>query len=103
MIEWIKALSRVLYVDLVRKRYWVDDRADLFERWMGGIGVATHLYKEEVPRGADPLGPDNVVIFAQFVLCLAYILWLQRQLQLSNPLSMVTSPNRMLEGDLHLR
>jgi aldehyde:ferredoxin oxidoreductase len=64
MIEWIKTLSRVLYVDLVRKRYWVDDRVDLFERWMGGIGVATHLYKEEVPRGADPLGPDNVAIFA---------------------------------------
>jgi len=56
--------SRVLYIDLTRKRWWVEDRRDLFEKWLGGIGVAIQLYKENVPKDADPLGPDNAVIFA---------------------------------------
>ncbi len=62
--EWINMLSKVLYIDLARKRYWIEDRRDLFERWLGGIGVATQLYKEEVSRRADPLGPENVIILS---------------------------------------
>ncbi len=57
-------LSRVLYIDLTRKKYWVEDRADLFEKYLGGTGVAVKLLEEELPRGADPLGPDNVIVFA---------------------------------------
>lgn len=64
MTDWVKTLSKVLYIDLARKRYWTEDKTDMFDRWMGGIGVATQLYKEEVPKGVDPLGPDNVAIFA---------------------------------------
>ncbi len=64
MSEWVKTLSKVLYIDLARKRYWVESREDLFGRWLGGIGVATQLYMEEVPKGVDPLGPENVIIFA---------------------------------------
>lgn len=64
MSDWAKTLSRVLYIDLARKRYWVEDREDLFGKWLGGIGVATQLYKEEVSRSADPLGPENAIIFA---------------------------------------
>ena len=62
--EWINMLSKVLYIDLAKKRYWIEDRKDLFERWLGGIGVATQLYKEEVSRRADPLGPENVIILS---------------------------------------
>ena len=62
--EWINMLSKVLYIDLAKKRYWIEDRRDLFERWLGGIGVATQLYKEEVSRRADPLGPENVIILS---------------------------------------
>lgn len=64
MADWVKTLSRVLYIDLTRKIFWVEDRSDLFEKWLGGIGVAVQLYKEEVPKGADPLGPENAVVFA---------------------------------------
>ena len=64
MAEWARTLSNVLYVDLSRKRYWVEDREDLFGRWLGGIGVAVKLYEEEVPRRADPLGSENAIIFA---------------------------------------
>lgn len=57
-------LADVLYIDLSSKRFWVKRREDLFERYMGGTGVAVRLLKEECPEGADPLGPDNPIIFA---------------------------------------
>ncbi len=59
-----KLLSRVLYIDLTRKRFWVEDRRDLFEECLGGVGVAIKLLKEVVPRGADPLGPENAFVLA---------------------------------------
>lgn len=64
MVDWVKSLSRVLYIDLSRKLFWVENREDLFSKWLGGIGVAIQLYREEVPKGADPLGPENTAIFA---------------------------------------
>ena len=57
-------LSRVLYVDLSERRSCVVDRPDLFERWLGGTGVASALLAEECPEGADPLGLDNPIILA---------------------------------------
>ncbi len=57
-------LRRVLYVDLSRRRFWVEDRPDLFEEGVGGTGVAVRLLEEECPPGADPLGPENPIIFA---------------------------------------
>ena len=65
-------LSRILYVDLEAKRFWVEDRAELFEAYLGGVGVAVKLLEEELPRGADPLGPDNVIVFAVGPLTGAY-------------------------------
>ncbi|MEW5867546.1 MAG: aldehyde ferredoxin oxidoreductase family protein [Bacillota bacterium] len=57
-------LANVLYVDLSRKRYWVERREDLFEKSLGGVGAATRLLHEECPQGADPLAPENPIIFA---------------------------------------
>lgn len=57
-------LRRVLYVDLSRRRFWVEERADLFEESLGGTGVAVRLLEEECPQGADPLGPENPIVFA---------------------------------------
>lgn len=62
--DWVETLSKVLYIDLDRKDFWIEDREDLFGDWLGGIGVATRLYREEVPRRADPLGPENAVILS---------------------------------------
>ncbi|MEM1873334.1 MAG: aldehyde ferredoxin oxidoreductase family protein [Acidilobaceae archaeon] len=64
MADALKSLSRVLYVDLTKKRFWVEDREDVFGKWLGGVGVAVQLYKEETPRRADPLSPDNTVVIA---------------------------------------
>ena len=57
-------LGRVLYVDLSRRRFWVEERGDLFEEGLGGTGVATRLLEEECPQGIDPLGPENPIILA---------------------------------------
>jgi aldehyde:ferredoxin oxidoreductase len=57
-------LRHVLTIDLTRRRSWVDERRELFEESLGGTGVAIRLLAEECPQGADPLGPDNPIIFA---------------------------------------
>lgn len=55
-------LSRVLYLDLSMKKYWIEERSEIFEDYIGGTGVAIKLLGEEVPRGADPLGPENAIV-----------------------------------------
>src|SRR4030066_1883843 len=57
-------LANVLYIDLSQKKYWVERREDLFEKYLGGAGAAIQLLKEECPAGSDPLGPKNPTIFA---------------------------------------
>jgi aldehyde:ferredoxin oxidoreductase len=57
-------LRRVLYVDLSRRRFWVEERPGLFEEGLGGAGVAIRLLEEECPPGADPLGSENPIILA---------------------------------------
>lgn len=56
--------SKVLYIDLTKCKYWAEDRGELFQLYLGGAGVAIKLLEEECPRGADPLGPENPIIFA---------------------------------------
>ncbi|HPH95179.1 MAG TPA: aldehyde ferredoxin oxidoreductase family protein [Anaerolineaceae bacterium] len=57
-------LTRVLYIDLSKLKFWITPRPELFEAAMGGSGVAIRLLMEECPAGADPLGPENPIIFA---------------------------------------
>ncbi|MBE0695635.1 MAG: aldehyde:ferredoxin oxidoreductase [Anaerolineaceae bacterium] len=57
-------ISRVLYIDLARRKSWIENRVDLFEAGIGGVGVGIRLLNEECPAGADPLGPENPIILA---------------------------------------
>ncbi len=59
-----RLLTRVLRVDLTKKRTWVEERPDLFEKGVGGAGVAIALLHELCPKDADPLGPENPIILA---------------------------------------
>ncbi len=59
-----KGLTRVLRIDLTKKRSWVEERPDLFEKALGGAGVAIELLHELCPKGADPLSPENPIILA---------------------------------------
>ena len=47
--------SNVLYIDLEKNEHYTRDRSDLFDKYLGGTGVATQLLLEECPPGIDPL------------------------------------------------
>jgi aldehyde:ferredoxin oxidoreductase len=57
-------LSRVLYIDLNKLSFHVEERPDLFKEYLGGTGAGIQLLFENCPEGADPLGPENPIIFA---------------------------------------
>ncbi len=65
-------LSRVLTVDLSSYTYSIEDRGALFEEWLGGVGVAVQLLKENMDVSADPLSEENVIVFAVGPLTSAY-------------------------------
>lgn len=41
----------------------------LARKFLGGTGLATYYLYTEVPKGTDPLSPDNLLIFASGPLC----------------------------------
>jgi aldehyde:ferredoxin oxidoreductase len=61
--------GRLLRIDLT-ERVWSIDEIDeaTFRRRPGGRALIAHYLLTEVPRGADPLGPENVLVFAMGVL-----------------------------------
>ena len=59
-----KEMNRVLYIDLTKKDIIIEEREDLFDKYLGGAGVAIKLLEEECPRGIDPLSEANPMIFA---------------------------------------
>ncbi|MEJ5310351.1 MAG: aldehyde ferredoxin oxidoreductase N-terminal domain-containing protein [Anaerolineae bacterium] len=56
-------LKRILYIDLSRRSFEVRERPELFDESLGGSGVGIRLLEEECPVNADPLGPENPIIF----------------------------------------
>jgi len=56
--------SKVLKIDLSNYSYEIEDREDLFEKWIGGTGVAVQLLREEMKKDANPLSEENVIVFA---------------------------------------
>lgn len=57
-------LRKVLYIDLSKEESWVEERQELFERWMGGTGVGIRLLQEECPANTDPLSAAAPIIFS---------------------------------------
>ncbi|HEX9270227.1 MAG TPA: aldehyde ferredoxin oxidoreductase family protein [Candidatus Limnocylindria bacterium] len=61
--------GRVLRVDLTAGTTTAEDLDEgTFRRYPGGRALIAHYLLTEVPRGADPLGPENVLVFAMGVL-----------------------------------
>lgn len=56
-------LSKILYVDLSEKKYWIEKKPTLFQKYLGGSGVGIHLLAENCPPAIDPFSPDNPIIF----------------------------------------
>jgi aldehyde:ferredoxin oxidoreductase len=61
--------DRVLHVDLSDGRTWIESLGDdWFRQYGGGRALIARELLEHVPPGADPLGPDNVLVFAPGVV-----------------------------------
>ncbi|MFZ2497509.1 aldehyde ferredoxin oxidoreductase family protein [Methanosarcina sp.] len=60
----IEGLKNVLYIDLTNQTYSIVERQDLYEKYLGGIGVATNLMLEEYVDGTGPLDPEMPVILS---------------------------------------
>lgn len=57
-------MGKILRVDLSEGKIWDEDvQEDLVRKFIGGIGIATKYLYDEVPKGIDPLGPENRLIF----------------------------------------
>jgi aldehyde:ferredoxin oxidoreductase len=59
-----RGLARVLFVDLSRHRFWLEERPELFRDRLGGTGVGIELLHERCPKGVEPLAPENPIVFA---------------------------------------
>lgn len=61
--------NRILHVDLATRSTTIEEPGDAFFRtYGGGRGFIGHYLLKYVPKGADPLGPNNVLVFAPGVL-----------------------------------
>jgi aldehyde:ferredoxin oxidoreductase len=61
--------GRILRINLSTQEISVDAHDDKFYRtYLGGKGIVSHYLLKEIPPGCDPLGPDNVLVFAASVL-----------------------------------
>jgi len=57
--------GKILRVDLSAKKITTEEYPESFYRlYYGGEGLVGYFLLKEVPRKADPLGPDNKLIFA---------------------------------------
>jgi len=56
-------LDKVLYIDLNERKFWIEKKSGLFDKYLGGSGVGIHLLEENCPPGIDPLSKDNPIIF----------------------------------------
>src|SRR5216684_4342135 len=58
-------MGAILDVDLTSGSYRVRELTqEMADKWLGGTGLGAHLLWEEGTYAADPLGPDNVMVWA---------------------------------------
>ena len=61
--------NKILRVNLSEGKITVDEPGmSYFRRYMGGWNIIADVLLREVPKGADPLGPKNKLIFAPGVV-----------------------------------
>ncbi|GAB4559554.1 MAG: aldehyde ferredoxin oxidoreductase family protein [Anaerolineae bacterium] len=57
--------GKIAHVDLTDGRIWTETPPEAFyRRYLGGQGFVAYYLLKEIPKGADPLGPENVLVFA---------------------------------------
>lgn len=56
--------NALLRIDLTQRKATVEDIPSGLAAYVGGMGIGVKLLLDEVPAGADALGPENKLIFA---------------------------------------
>jgi aldehyde:ferredoxin oxidoreductase len=57
--------ERVLFVDLTARRSWVETvESARLQPTLSGVGLGTKLLYDHLPAGAQPLSPENVLVYA---------------------------------------
>jgi aldehyde:ferredoxin oxidoreductase len=57
-------VSRVLFIDLTRETYSVEDLENFFFLYLGGIGTGIKLLQKHCPEGVDPLSEEAPIILS---------------------------------------
>ena len=62
----VKGLAnKILRVDLSKNKIWIEEPDEMFYRkHLGGSGIIPYYLLKETKAGIDPLGPENLLIFA---------------------------------------
>src|SRR5436190_2337814 len=69
MSERYGSWGRILRVDLTKGTTSVEEMDEAtFKRHPGGRALIAHYLLTELPKGAEPLGPENILVFAMGVL-----------------------------------
>src|SRR5256885_12127665 len=69
MTERYGSWGKILRVDLTKRTTAVELMDEpTFRRHPGGRALIAHYLLTELPAGVDPLGPDNLLVFAMGVL-----------------------------------
>jgi len=57
--------GKILHIDLTNKTTKIQRVGeDFLKKYVGGVCMAARLAYDNIPKGADPLGPDNALCFA---------------------------------------
>jgi len=61
--------GKILHVDLTEETFRVEEPGeDFYRKYFGGSALAMYYLLNEIPPKADPLGPENVLVFALSVV-----------------------------------
>lgn len=61
--------NKILHVELTDRSTWIEEPGDdFFRKYGGGRGLIAHYILKYVPKGTDPLAPENVLVMAPGVL-----------------------------------
>lgn len=78
LCEWCNTMlgyaGKILYIDLTRKKTKKATIAEEFaKKYIGGVGFVTRLLYDNLEPKVDPLGSDNVLVFATGPVCGAFV------------------------------
>ena len=61
--------GKVLIIDLSQKKITAETpNDDIYRTWLGGRALGQYYLMREIPPQADPLGPENVIVFTPGLL-----------------------------------